>query len=86
MVGLLMGREADEVKAREVDLLTAFGESEGAEAWFAPRRARWIHGTPDQARKALGRFKEAGVERIMLQDFLPRDLEMIDLAAESLFG
>ena len=22
----------------------------------------------------------------MLQDFLPRDLEMIDLAAESLFG
>ncbi len=86
MVGLLMGRDADEVKAREVDLLAAFGETEGAEAWFAPRRARWIHGTPDQARKALGRFKEAGVERIMLQDFLPRDLDMIDLAAESLFG
>ena len=86
MVGLLMGRDADEVKARETDLLTSFGETEGAEAWFAPRRARWIHGTPDQARKALTRFTDAGVERIMLQDFLPRDLDMIDLAAESLFG
>jgi hypothetical protein len=27
-----------------------------------------------------------GVERLMLQDFVPRDLEMIDLAAEALFG
>ena len=27
----------------------------------------------------------AGAERIMLQDFLPRDLDMIDLMAEMLF-
>jgi hypothetical protein len=27
-----------------------------------------------------------GVERIMLQDFLPRDLEMITLAGEALIG
>jgi hypothetical protein len=41
---------------------------------------------PDQARTSLAAFEAAGVERIMLQDFIPRDLEMIDLAAESLFG
>ena len=32
------------------------------------------------------RFADVGVERLMLQDFLPRDLDMIDLAAETLFG
>jgi F420-dependent oxidoreductase-like protein len=86
MVGILIGRDPDEVRRRESDLLTAFGQAAAGEAWFEPRRARWVHGTPDQARSAVAAFAEAGVERIMLQDFLPRDLEMIDLAAEALFG
>ena len=86
MVGMLMGRTTDEIRARESALLSAFGQAESGEAWFAPRRARWIHGTPDEARASLAAFEAAGVERIMLQDFIPRDLEMIDLAAESLFG
>ncbi len=33
----------------------------------------------------VARFEEAGAQRIMLQDFLPRDLDMIDLMAEALF-
>ena len=37
--------------------------------------------TIDQARIA-----EAGPERIMLQDFLPRDLEMVDLMGRELIG
>jgi F420-dependent oxidoreductase-like protein len=86
MVGVLIGRDRDEVQRREADLLRAFGEAEGGEDWFEPRRARWVHGTPDDARATVARFAEVGVERIMLQDFLPRDLEMIDLAAEALFG
>ena len=80
------GSHCDEIRAREAALLSAFGQAESGEAWFAPRRARWIHGTPDEARTSLAAFEAAGVQRIMLQDFLPRDLEMIDLAAESLFG
>jgi len=32
------------------------------------------------------RFADAGVERIMLQDFLPRDLDMIDVMGEALIG
>ena len=32
------------------------------------------------------RFAEAGIERIMLQDFLPWDLDMIDLMGEVLVG
>jgi F420-dependent oxidoreductase-like protein len=88
MVGVLIGRDEDEVRRREADLLRAFG-SEGeaeAETWFETRRARWIHGQPDQARATVRRFEEAGAERIMLQDFIARDLDMIDLAGEILIG
>jgi alkanesulfonate monooxygenase SsuD/methylene tetrahydromethanopterin reductase-like flavin-dependent oxidoreductase (luciferase family) len=57
-----------------------------ADEWIAERRARWIVGTPDEAREMVRRFEAVGVERIMLQDFLPRDLEMIDLLGAELVG
>ena len=84
--GTLIGRDRDEVRRRERDLLAALGAGDAGEAWFEPRRARWIHGTPAEARATVGRYEEAGVQRMVLQDFLPRDLEMIDLAAETFLG
>ena len=86
MAGVLIGRDGDEVRRRETDLLQALGAGDDDAAWFETRRARWIHGTPAAAREQVAAFAEAGVERIMLQDFIARDLEMIDLAAEALFG
>ncbi len=86
MSGALIGRDRDEVRSREGDLLAALGAGDAGEAWFEPRRARWIHGTPDEARATVARYAEAGVQRMVLQDFLPRDLEMIDLAAETFLG
>ncbi len=86
MVGVLIGRTAEELRRREADLLRAFGEGEDAAAWFEPRRARWVHGLPEAARATVARFAEAGVERIVLQDFVARDLDMIDLAGEVLLG
>jgi F420-dependent oxidoreductase-like protein len=86
MVGLLIGRTDAEVKEREQAILAAFGGSDAdSEEWLDARRPRWIYGTPDEARSRLRQFAEAGVQRLMLQDFLARDLEMIDLAAEVLF-
>ena len=86
MVGLLIGRTDAEVKERERQLLAAFGDLEAdPQEWLDVRRPRWIYGTPDKARATLQRFAEAGVQRLMLQDFLARDLEMIDLASEVLF-
>ena len=61
-------------------------EIDDGEAWLEERRERWITGTPDQAREKVRRFAEAGVERIMLQDFLPWDLDMIDVMGEALVG
>jgi alkanesulfonate monooxygenase SsuD/methylene tetrahydromethanopterin reductase-like flavin-dependent oxidoreductase (luciferase family) len=52
-------------------------EATEAEAWFAARRTRWIMGTPEQALERIAEFARAGVQRIVLQDFLPRDLGMI---------
>jgi alkanesulfonate monooxygenase len=85
MAGVLIGRDEAEVERRKADLLTAFGNDAGGEDWFDAREPRWILGTPDQAKAMVDRFAEAGAERLMLQDFIPRDLEMIDLMAEVLF-
>ena len=86
MVGLLIGRTDAEVKEREQAILAAFGGSDAdSEEWLDARRPRWIYGTPDEARSRLRQFAEAGVQRLMLQDFIARDLEMIDLASEVLF-
>ena len=65
-----------------------FGPDEfaDAEAWLDERRNRWVYGTPDQARAQLERFAGAGLERIMLQDFLPWDLDHIDVMGEELVG
>ncbi|HYH91875.1 MAG TPA: TIGR03560 family F420-dependent LLM class oxidoreductase [Candidatus Saccharimonadales bacterium] len=88
MSGVLIGRSADEVKARETALLEAFGpdEIESSQAWLEERRARWVFGTPDEARAQLERFAAVGLERIMLQDMLPWDLDMIDVMGEELVG
>ena len=85
MAGVLMGRDETELARRKSALLAAFGDETGGDAWFAAREPRWILGTADGARAMVQRFADAGAERIMLQDFIPRDLEMIDLMAEALF-
>ncbi|MFP5343349.1 MAG: LLM class flavin-dependent oxidoreductase [Candidatus Limnocylindria bacterium] len=87
MAGVLVGRTEAEVAAREAALLAAFGaDMETGEAWLEERRSRWVHGTPDQARVQLERFAAAGMARIMLQDFLPWDMDMIDVMGEELVG
>ena len=87
MAGVLIGRDRDEVRARERALLTAFGSDlEDGEAWLEERRERWVYGTPDEARAQLTKFAEAGMTRIMLQDFIPWDLDHVDLMGEELVG
>ena len=87
MVGTLVGRDTAEVERRTKDVLAEFGHaSADARSWLEERRSRWIVGTPDEARAMVRRYADAGIERLMLQDFLPRDLEMIDLMAAELIG
>ncbi len=87
MAGVLVGRSEDEVVERERTLLAAFGnDAETGEAWLDERRLRWIYGTPDQARAQVTRFADAGIERIMFQDFIPWDLDMVDVIGEEIIA
>jgi alkanesulfonate monooxygenase SsuD/methylene tetrahydromethanopterin reductase-like flavin-dependent oxidoreductase (luciferase family) len=86
MVGVLIGATDADVERRAADLLVTVGGSGDARAYLDQRRSRWIIGTPDEARAMVRRYAEAGIERIMLQDMLPRDGDMIDLMAKELVG
>lgn len=80
MVGVLVGETEAEFRDRlRQQVAVVGGDARGADAWLAERRHRWIIGTPDQAWERIQAFAAAGVQRIMLQDFLPRDLEMVGL-------
>jgi F420-dependent oxidoreductase-like protein len=83
MTGMIIGASQADVDERVEAQLTMFGmdRDEGA-AWLASRRGRWIMGTPDQALAGIAAFREAGVERLVLQSFIPRDLAMIELAGQ----
>jgi alkanesulfonate monooxygenase SsuD/methylene tetrahydromethanopterin reductase-like flavin-dependent oxidoreductase (luciferase family) len=86
MVGVLIGRTEAEMSVRVAAAIEAFGSDADDVAWLEERTTRWITGTPDAARAAVRRYEAAGAERIVLQDFLPWDLDMIDLMGEALIS
>jgi F420-dependent oxidoreductase-like protein len=86
MAGVLIGRDEAEFADRVARAVRTFGAGDDDDTWLKERLERWITGTPDQAREAVRRYADAGVERIMLQDFLPWDVDMIDVMGEALVG
>jgi F420-dependent oxidoreductase-like protein len=80
MVGVLVGDSAGDVRDRVRAQLQMLGmaDRDGA-AWLDDRRSRWVIGTPEQAQERIAQYGRAGVQRVALQDFLPRDLAMIRL-------
>ena len=80
MTGVLVADTETDLRARVTDLLGALGQSDvDGDAWLAERRGRWIMGTPDEAHERARALGRAGTQRIMLQDFLPRDLDHVRL-------
>jgi F420-dependent oxidoreductase-like protein len=79
MTGVLVADSEAELEER-VHAQIAFtsdGDPADAAEWLAERRRRWIMGTPDEAQQRIDELAAEGVQRIMLQDFLPRDLDMV---------
>jgi F420-dependent oxidoreductase-like protein len=85
MTGVLVGETAAELRDRISQLLELMGTKEDAGEWLAARRTRWVMGTPDEAWERVRSMETAGAQRIMLQDFLPRDLDQIRLIGQ-IFG
>ncbi|HEX2141977.1 MAG TPA: TIGR03560 family F420-dependent LLM class oxidoreductase [Candidatus Limnocylindria bacterium] len=81
MTGVLIAETQAELRDRVRAQLafTAAGDGAEADAWLADRRRRWILGTLDEAGERVAALAEAGTQRIMLQDFLPRDLDQVRL-------
>lgn len=86
MVGVLVGRTDQELADRAGAAVEAFGSDAEDQAWLAAREGVWITGSADQAQAMVRRYADLGVERLMLQDFIPWDLEMIDVMGEILIG
>lgn len=87
MTGVLVAETEADLEARVADLLTALGGGvNDPAAWLAERRQRWIMGTPDEARERVRALERTGMQRVMLQDFLPRDLDHIRLMGATFTG
>ena len=80
MTGMLVAATESELRDRVRMQLEMLGNAgRDSEGWLEERRERWIMGTPEQALERIAALEAAGTQRIMLQDFLPRDLEMVRL-------
>jgi alkanesulfonate monooxygenase SsuD/methylene tetrahydromethanopterin reductase-like flavin-dependent oxidoreductase (luciferase family) len=80
MTGVLVAETDADLRVRVADLLAALGQGDvDADAWLTERRGRWIMGTPEEALERVAALEERGTQRVMLQDFLPRDLDHVKL-------
>lgn len=89
MAGVLIAADQAALERRADALLARIGKEgsrEDARQWLDVRRPKWIMGTFAEARAAIQRYADAGVERIMLQDLLPWDLDMIRDMGRELVG
>jgi alkanesulfonate monooxygenase SsuD/methylene tetrahydromethanopterin reductase-like flavin-dependent oxidoreductase (luciferase family) len=80
MTGSLIGADEDDLadRARRLAELPATGDPG---AYLADLPGHWIVGTLDHARERLAELEAAGVERVMLQHLLHRDLDGVGLIA-----
>jgi alkanesulfonate monooxygenase SsuD/methylene tetrahydromethanopterin reductase-like flavin-dependent oxidoreductase (luciferase family) len=83
MAGVLVGRDEADVAARRDRQVAVFGgDVDGAAEWLEARQDRWILGTPDEARARIEEYIDTGIDRLLFQDFLPRDLDHIAVMGE----
>jgi alkanesulfonate monooxygenase SsuD/methylene tetrahydromethanopterin reductase-like flavin-dependent oxidoreductase (luciferase family) len=77
MTGWLVGEDRAELLDRAGRLAEWRGHPGGAEGLLDTLDDSWIMGTVDEATEQLERLAAAGVERVMLQHLLHRDLDAI---------
>lgn len=83
MTGVLVGETEGDVRDRVAALREELQlDPDEVEAWLARRTSRWILGTPEQALEQVAAYETAGVQRLALQDLMPRDLAMVGLLGE----
>lgn len=83
MAGVLVGRDEADLARRTEAQMAMFGDGrDDATAWLDARRDRWVLGTPDAARARIEEYRATGIDRLLLQCFLPRDTEHVAIMGE----
>jgi F420-dependent oxidoreductase-like protein len=77
MTGVLVAETEAELRDRVHDIMEAVAAGGDPEEWLAARRQRWIMGVGEDAWERVRALERTGVQRIMLQDLLPRDLDHV---------
>jgi F420-dependent oxidoreductase-like protein len=78
MTGWLVGQDRAELLDRAGRLAEWRGHDGGAESFLDGLPESWVAGTLDEATDRLRDLAAAGVERVMLQHLLHRDLEAVE--------
>jgi alkanesulfonate monooxygenase SsuD/methylene tetrahydromethanopterin reductase-like flavin-dependent oxidoreductase (luciferase family) len=78
MTGWLVGQDRAELLDRAGRLAEWRGHDGGAESFLDGLPESWVAGTVDEATDRLRDLAAAGVERVMLQHLLHRDLEAVE--------
>jgi alkanesulfonate monooxygenase SsuD/methylene tetrahydromethanopterin reductase-like flavin-dependent oxidoreductase (luciferase family) len=81
MAGVLIGADRTELRDRAAQLAEWRGVEGGADALLAGLSDDWIVGTLDEAAEQIAALASAGLERVMLQHLLHRDLDALALFA-----
>ena len=82
MTGMMIGRTEAEYLEKIRGFMARIGAAGDPEEYLAPRRARWLVGTPDQALLQMRAFRDTGANRLMVQHMDPTETASIDLLAE----
>ncbi len=85
MTTCVIGEDAAAV-ARRADALAPEYEAADGAALLREHSDGWIAGTVEQAAQQLSELADAGVQRVMLQHLLHRDIEMVELIGRELVG
>lgn len=82
MTGFVVGADRAEYERRAARVCERTGADH--QAFIADPPETWIAGTVDQALEQLGRLREAGVRRVMCQNLLHDDLDVVALIGSEL--
>lgn len=79
LLGTVVGEDRQEYLRRRAQVVEVFEYERSAEDWQHEHERLWITGLLDDARQTVAAFADAGVGMVIFQDFLPGDLQMVDL-------
>lgn len=84
LCGVLIGADEADYRDRQRRQDDVLGNAAVGVEPPEDRKRRWLLGTPEQALERIAALEAAGVQRIVLHNYLPEDRDMIQLLGETI--